>query len=86
MRGSTHKRCTQCLHTKPLEDFHHDYRASDEHQSQCKACTAEYQRVRDQQEREEVAERRLMSYIGDVLFGDMSHEDFIAKPKALWRA
>ena len=86
MRGSTHKRCTQCLHTKPMEDFNFDYRASDERTSACKSCLNAEFKARYDRESEEAAERRLTSYIDDVLFGGMSHQDFMAKPKHLWRA
>jgi len=86
MRGSTHKRCTQCLHTKPLEEFKFDYRASDERTSACRSCYSVASKKKSEKESQEVAEHRLMSYIDDTLCGDMSHEDFMAKPKALWRA
>lgn len=86
MRGSTHKRCTVCLHTKPMDEFKFDYRASDERTSACRSCYSEDNKARYKAKSEEAAERRLMSCIEDVLFGDMSHEDFISKPKALWRA
>ena len=49
------KKCLNCFHLKPLEDF---YRKLDGRQSRCKACNAEFVRGYNQRaKRKRIAER-----------------------------
>lgn len=50
------KNCWHCHKTLPLTEFHKDSRSSDGYAGQCRACIAEYCRVRYQRKRERILE------------------------------
>ena len=60
----THKQCTKCGETKPLEEFHRKHTAADGRRSACKSCiNAYYKENKDKilsQQKEYVEENKVV--------------------------